>query len=103
RVTYSVFLMHRRTELWGPDALEFDLDRFLDSRLHRYLTPNPFIFVPFNAGPRICLGHQEPLILCKSTSKFAYNEASYYFIRLLQTFSSFILATDAQPAEGAPP
>ncbi|KAK0501377.1 cytochrome P450 [Armillaria luteobubalina] len=80
RVAYSVFLMHRRTDLWGPDALEFDPDRFLDSRLHKYLTPNPFIFVPFNAGPRICLGQQ-----------FAYNESSYYLIRLLQTFSSFKL------------
>lgn len=39
-------------------ALEFDPDRFLDERLHKYLTPNPFIFVPFNAGPRICLGQQ---------------------------------------------
>ncbi|KAK0481271.1 cytochrome P450 [Armillaria novae-zelandiae] len=91
-VAYSVFLMHRRTDLWGPDALEFDPDRFLDGRLHKYLTPNPFIFVPFNAGPRICLGQQ-----------FAYNEASYYLIRLLQAFSSFSLAMDAQPAEGIPP
>jgi cytochrome P450 len=39
-------------------ALEFDPDRFLDERLHKYLTPNPFIFLPFNAGPRICLGQQ---------------------------------------------
>lgn len=50
--------MHRRTDLWGPDALEFDPDRFLDDRLHKYLIPNPFIFLPFNAGPRICLGQQ---------------------------------------------
>ena len=40
------------------EAEEFDPDRFLDERLHKYLTPNPFIFVPFNAGPRICLGQQ---------------------------------------------
>jgi len=39
-------------------ALEFDPDRFLDERLHQYLIPNPFIFLPFNAGPRICLGQQ---------------------------------------------
>ncbi|KAG2062786.1 cytochrome P450, partial [Suillus decipiens] len=57
-VGYSVFLMHRRTDLWGPDALEFDPDRWLDERVKKYLIPNPFIFLPFNAGPRICLGQQ---------------------------------------------
>ncbi|THU75942.1 cytochrome P450, partial [Dendrothele bispora CBS 962.96] len=69
---YSIFLMHRRKDLWGPDALEFDPDRFLDERSHKYLTPNPYIFLPFNAGPRICLGQQ-----------FAYNEASYFLIKYL--------------------
>ena len=39
-------------------ALKFDPDRFLDERVQKYLTPNPFIFLPFNAGPRICLGQQ---------------------------------------------
>lgn len=56
--SYSVFVMHRRTDLWGPDALEFDPDRFLDERQKKYLSKNPFIFAPFNAGPRICLGQQ---------------------------------------------
>jgi cytochrome P450 len=36
----------------------FDPDRFLDERFKKYITPNPFIFLPFNAGPRICLGQQ---------------------------------------------
>ncbi|TFK59282.1 cytochrome P450 [Pluteus cervinus] len=57
-VMYSVFYMHRRKDLWGPDALEFDPDRFVDSRVQKYLVPNPYIFLPFNAGPRICLGQQ---------------------------------------------
>lgn len=61
RILYSVFLMHRREDLWGPDALQFDPDRFIDGRLQKYLTPNPFIFLPFNAGPRICLGQQVQL------------------------------------------
>lgn len=80
RCGYSVFLMHRRKDLWGPDALEFDPDRFLDARLGKYLSSNPFIFTPFNAGPRICLGQQ-----------FAYNEMSFFLVRLLQSFSSFSL------------
>ncbi|KAF8905815.1 cytochrome P450 [Gymnopilus junonius] len=92
RTPYSVFVMHRRKDLWGPDALEFDPDRFLDQRLHKYLTPNPFIFLPFNAGPRICLGQQ-----------FAYNEASFFLVRLLQNFSDISLVSDAQPPESNPP
>lgn len=69
-------MMHRREDLWGPDgtyhcssftrppnspylaAEEFDPDRFLDERLKKYVSKNPFIFLPFNAGPRICLGQQ---------------------------------------------
>ncbi|CCM02239.1 uncharacterized protein FIBRA_04320 [Fibroporia radiculosa] len=98
--TYSVFAMHRRTEYWGPDAdapaptpaHEFDPDRFLDERVNKYLTPNPFIFLPFNAGPRICLGQQ-----------FAYNEMSFFLIRLLQRFSAMELAPEAAPPGSLPP
>ncbi|KAF8164774.1 cytochrome P450 monooxygenase pc-2 [Crassisporium funariophilum] len=90
---YSVLNMHRRTDLWGPDALQFDPDRFLDERVHKYLTPNPFIFCPFNAGPRICLGQQ-----------FAYHEATFFLVRLLQQFTGFALNTSENkqpPAEWA--
>ncbi|KAG2139815.1 cytochrome P450, partial [Suillus bovinus] len=82
-ISYSVLLMHRRTDLWGPDALEFDPDRWLDERVKKYLVPNPFIFLPFNAGPRICLGQQ-----------FAYNEMSFMIIRLLQNFSNITLSPE---------
>ena len=72
-------------------AQEFDPDRFLDERVGKYLVPNPFIFLPFNAGPRICLGQQ-----------FAYNEASFMLVRLLQVFDRVDLAPDAQPKETLP-
>ncbi|CAA7262215.1 unnamed protein product [Cyclocybe aegerita] len=77
---YGVLNTHRRADLWGPDAQMFDPDRFLDERVHKYLTPNPFIFCPFNAGPRICLGQQ-----------FAYHEATFYLVKLLQHFTGFTL------------
>jgi len=85
---YGVVNLHRRTDLWGPDALKFDPDRFLDERVHKYLTPNPFIFLPFNAGPRICLGQQ-----------FAYHEATFFLVRLLQRFTGFKLdsSTNIKP------
>ncbi|KAI0934646.1 hypothetical protein AcV5_006421 [Taiwanofungus camphoratus] len=91
-ISWSALAMHRRTDLWGPDAMEFDPDRFLDERVHKYLTPNPFIFLPFNAGPRICLGQQ-----------FAYNEISFFLIKLLQRFSDMELDLAAQPPSSLPP
>ncbi|KAJ7736553.1 cytochrome P450 [Mycena maculata] len=91
KLAYSVFMMHRRKDLWGPDAEEFSPDRFLDERV-KLLLKNPFQFLPFNAGPRICLGQQ-----------FAYNEMSFVLIRLLQAFSSFALDEDAFAPEGRPP
>ncbi|KAI0693627.1 cytochrome P450 [Cerioporus squamosus] len=92
RCLYSVLVMHRRKDLWGPDALTFDPDRFLDERVQKYLVPNPFIFLPFNAGPRICLGQQ-----------FAYNEISFMLVRLLQRFAGIRLRQDAHPASVPPP
>ncbi|KAJ7031191.1 hypothetical protein C8F04DRAFT_960701, partial [Mycena alexandri] len=34
---------------------------------------------------------------------FAYLESSFFLVRLLQGFSSFTLAPDAQPADTKPP
>ncbi|KAJ7480758.1 cytochrome P450, partial [Mycena latifolia] len=83
---------HRRTDLWGLDAEEFSPERFLDERLKKYLLNNAFQFLPFNAGPRICLGQQ-----------FAYNEMSFMLIRLLQSFSEIALDVGAFPPEARPP
>ncbi|RPD74231.1 cytochrome P450 [Lentinus tigrinus ALCF2SS1-7] len=92
KMIYSVFMMHRRKDLWGPDALTWDPDRFIDERVQKYLTPNPFIFLPFNAGPRICLGQQ-----------FAYNEASFMLVRLVQQFSAIEFTPEVAPESVTPP
>lgn len=68
QVDYSIHVMHRRKDLWGEDAEEFKPERFVGRR------PG-WEFLPFNGGPRICIGQQ-----------FALTEASYVLVRLLQRF-----------------
>ncbi|KAF7296034.1 hypothetical protein MKEN_01418400 [Mycena kentingensis (nom. inval.)] len=92
-ILYSVLLMHRRPDLWGPTADDFDPARFLASDpRHKQTTSHPFQFLPFNAGPRICLGQQ-----------FALNEMSFVLTRLLQNFDTLALDVDALRPEDRPP
>ncbi|KAF2172859.1 hypothetical protein M409DRAFT_16813 [Zasmidium cellare ATCC 36951] len=68
-VTFSVYLLHRRTDLWGPDALDFRPERWGEGKIPAWQ------FLPFSGGPRICLGQQ-----------FALTEAGYVLVRMLQRF-----------------
>ena len=62
-VLISTWILHRHQRLWErPD--EFDPERFLDERKERIAR---FSYLPFGAGPRICIGMgfamQEALIV----------------------------------------
>ncbi|KAF2019217.1 cytochrome P450 52A12, partial [Aaosphaeria arxii CBS 175.79] len=67
-VVYIVWLMQRQPEFWGPDADAFRPERW-QNRKHG------FEYLPFNGGPRICLGQQNAL-----------TKTSYAVVRLLQRF-----------------
>ncbi|KIK53182.1 hypothetical protein GYMLUDRAFT_1026944, partial [Collybiopsis luxurians FD-317 M1] len=106
RRIYPLFLIHRREDLWEPllihlTALEFDPDRFIDERARKYLTPNPFIFTPFNAGPKICIGQQESFLY--SSDAYMEGSISYFLIKFLQSFADFKMDLDAQPEWSIPP
>lgn len=50
--------------VWGPDALAFHPERFLDEH-HKLVVLPPLKFIAFSAGPRICIGRQLALIEMK--------------------------------------
>ncbi|KAL2047698.1 hypothetical protein N7G274_000740 [Stereocaulon virgatum] len=77
-VQWSLFMMHRRKDLYGEDAEEFKPERWEKIR------PG-WEYLPFNGGPRICIGQQ-----------FALTEASYTTIRLMQEFKE-IESRDSRP------
>lgn len=70
-VTYHVFTTHRLRQYWGEDSEEFKPERWEQgaSRGWEYL--------PFNGGPRICLGQQ-----------YALTEAGYTLARLVQLYDT---------------
>lgn len=67
-VAYNVHIMHRRQDIWGEDANEFRPERWQGRK-------TGWEFLPFNGGPRICLGQQ-----------FALTEAGYVIVRILQRY-----------------
>ncbi|KAK2616045.1 hypothetical protein N8I77_002762 [Diaporthe amygdali] len=67
-VSFVLHLLHRRKDLWGPDADEFKPERWEKKKMD-------WNFVPFSGGPRICLGQQ-----------YALTEAVYLIVRMLQRF-----------------
>ncbi|KAK9364724.1 cytochrome P450 [Lipomyces kononenkoae] len=70
KVFFTVYFMHRRKDLFGDDADSFKPERWEGNRwMWEYL--------PFNGGPRICLGQQ-----------YALTEAAYTVVRLLQQFDT---------------
>jgi cytochrome P450 len=77
-VVYTTYSMHRLQSIYGPDAEEF--------RPERWGTLKPgWGYIPFNGGPRICVGQQ-----------FALTEAGYTTVRILQEFKG-IESRDPEP------
>ena len=53
-VAWNVYVMHRRKDYYGEDAEEFRPERWLGEN---GLRPG-WEYLPFNGGPRICLGRE---------------------------------------------
>ncbi|MBC7799557.1 MAG: cytochrome P450 [Gemmatimonadaceae bacterium] len=69
-VSVSPWVLHRHRQLWrDPDT--FDPERFMPGAV----PPARYSYLPFGAGPRICVGAQ-----------FALTEATLVLARLLRTF-----------------
>ncbi|KAL1846817.1 hypothetical protein Plec18170_008958 [Paecilomyces lecythidis] len=77
-VFYSVYSMHRLPEVYGTDATEYRPERWAS------LKPG-WAYIPFNGGPRICIGQQ-----------FALTEAGYTIARIVRQFKS-IECRDPRP------
>ncbi|KAJ5319360.1 hypothetical protein MYU51_013363 [Penicillium brevicompactum] len=86
RIIYSTMLMQLDPDLYdGPGSANyFDPGKWIPERWATW-QPRPWHYIPFNGGPRICIGQQ-----------FATIEMGYTVIRILQAYERII----ALPVEG---
>lgn len=74
-IGYSTFILQRRPDIYPPGSSGFpDPLQFVPDRWDSWV-PKSWSYIPFNGGPRICIGQQ-----------FALTEIAYTVTRILQTF-----------------
>jgi len=70
-VSVSIYALHHNDQHW-PKPHNFDPTRFLPPSA----TPHPYAWMPFSAGPRVCIG-----------MNFAWMEMRVVLMELVRTFS----------------
>ncbi|KAI1134340.1 cytochrome P450 monooxygenase CYP539B5 [Hypoxylon sp. FL0543] len=74
-VFYSTLAMQRRKDLYPPVSEKFEDPALFSPERWESWTPKPWQYVPFNGGPRICVGQN-----------FAMTEMAYCMVRILQKY-----------------
>ncbi|XP_035917840.1 cytochrome P450 4c21-like [Anopheles stephensi] len=59
---FHFYALHRRKDVWGPTADEFDPGRFLGDGGERH----PYSHLPFSGGPRGCIGYRYAMMSLKT-------------------------------------
>ncbi|KAK5138075.1 hypothetical protein LTR08_005873 [Meristemomyces frigidus] len=85
-IAYSPLVMQRRADIYPPASSGFpDYLAFVPERWDDW-TPKSWTYIPFNGGPRICIGQQ-----------FALTEMAYTIVRILQTYERIECRMDKPP------
>ena len=74
-IFYSVLSMQRRAELYPPPSPDFLHPSIFSPERWEHWQPKPWQYVPFNGGPRICVGQN-----------FALTEMAYVIVKLCQKY-----------------
>ncbi|KAK8236960.1 putative cytochrome 52A4 [Phyllosticta capitalensis] len=85
-IGYTTLMMQHSPDIYPPISSGFPpIHTFAPERWESWI-PRPWTFIPFNGGPRICLGQQ-----------FARTEMAYTVVRLLQRFDRIECRGDGHP------
>ncbi|ETN66421.1 cytochrome P450 [Anopheles darlingi] len=85
---FNFYALHRRKDVWGPTADQFDPDRFDSDRLAASHATHAHL--PFSGGPRGCIGYRYALMSLKTllalilrnyelTTRLRYEDIRYQY------------------------
>jgi len=80
KALHSSYTMQRRKDIYGEDAEEFRPERWGEE------TVRAWAYLPFNGGPRVCLGQQ-----------YALTEAAFTVARILQRYGKIEAVDPEEP------
>ncbi|KJZ79132.1 hypothetical protein HIM_01283 [Hirsutella minnesotensis 3608] len=89
-IGYSPMVLQRRPDLYPPVSETFADPAVFSPERWAHWHPRPHDYIPFNSGPRICIGQQ-----------FALTEMSYVLCRMFQRFSR--IESHMMPIDGGVP
>ncbi|KAG9671044.1 putative cytochrome 52A4, partial [Aureobasidium melanogenum] len=75
-IGYSTLFLQRREDIYPPASEKFPHHLSFEPDRWDGWNPKMWTYIPFNGGPRICIGQQ-----------FALTEVAYTVVRILQTYS----------------
>jgi cytochrome P450 len=97
-VAFCPYILHRRPDLYGMDAMLFRPERWdEDLPLRKGPDSIKWSYIPFGAGPRTCLGSKYALpvavhlVNAAMLVDFALTETAYTIVRLLLEFPTLNL------------
>ncbi|SMQ53680.1 unnamed protein product [Zymoseptoria tritici ST99CH_3D7] len=83
-VAYSPYIMHRREDIFGPDAAAFRPERWLENDGWLFAEAG-WAYLPFNGGRRVCLGQE-----------FALLEAGSVIVGMVRRWTAWKVAGDGE-------
>ncbi|PHH74638.1 hypothetical protein CDD83_4542 [Cordyceps sp. RAO-2017] len=89
-VSYSPLVMQRRPDLYPPASAALADPATWSPERWAGWSPRAHEYIPFNAGPRVCVGQQ-----------FGITEVSYVLCRLFQRFAR--VESHMEPIDGGDP